>query len=102
MHGNELSGGGAAHGPPSVKRRVDRRARVHDENIASPKKVRQVSRSRVPNVVSVGIGHEQADTIAREATSFGRLASDELLGEFEVERVDGFRGAGSPVLQANR
>jgi len=56
----------------------------------------------MPNVIGVGIGHEQADPIAREPACLRRLASYELVGEHEIERVDGSGRGASFVLQAKR
>jgi hypothetical protein len=102
MHGDDLSAGRTALGPPTVERRVDRRARVHDENVTGLKKVGEVTRGGVPHVVRVWIGHQQAHTIAREAASLRRLTRHQLLGELEVECVDDSGGSARSVLQANR
>jgi hypothetical protein len=56
----------------------------------------------VPNVIRVGIRHQQADAIACEAASLRWLVRHELLGEREVECVDGSWGTAKSVLQANR
>jgi hypothetical protein len=103
MDCNELSGGGTALGPPAVERRVDRRARIHDENITRAQKVGQVSCGRVPNAVCVSIGHEQTDAIAREAASLRWFARHELFGEHEVECVESSgRDVLPPVLRVSR
>src|SRR5215203_3682064 len=95
MNGDHLIGRRTVAGTPGIQRRVDGRARVHDEDVTGREVARQVASSSMPNAVVIRVRDEETDLVSREAARLRRLVGDERVGQCEVQLAMARAGRGA-------